>query len=108
MNKVEDQVGVPEWIFEKESYQKSFLRGFFDTDGSIYKLKFGLQIAFCNKSIPLLDSTKKILLGLGYHPSKISAYKIYLTRKPDLYRYIREIGFGNKKHLGRAQKFGII
>lgn len=108
VNKVRDQAGVPKWIFEKKSYQKSFLRGFFDTDGSIYSLKFGTQMGFCNKSIPLINSTRELLLNLGYHPSIVSSFKVYLTRKPDLYKYSQEIGFGNSKHTKRAKKFGII
>ena len=107
-NKVKYQVGVPSWIFNKDSYKKSFLRGFFDTDGSIYKLRFGVQMAFCNKSIPLLQSTRKILLDSRYRPSKISNYKVYLTRKSDLYRYMKEIGFSNSKHYKRAIKLGVI
>jgi len=107
-NKVKDQVDVPLWIFSKDSYKKSFLRGFFDTDGSIYSLKFGTQISFCNRSIPLLESTRKILLSLDYSPSRISSCKVYLTRRSNLYKYINEIGFGNPKHLKRARNFGII
>jgi len=41
-NKVKAQVDIPSWIFTKDSYKKSFLRGFFDTDGSIYLLRFGV------------------------------------------------------------------
>lgn len=107
-NKVKYQVDVPYWIFSKNSYKKSFLRGFFDTDGSVYLLKFGVQMGFSNKSNPLLRSTRKILLDLGYHPSKISSNKVYLTRKLDLSRYVNEIEFGNPHHAERARKFGII
>lgn len=107
-NKVKHQVDVPSWIFSKESYKKCFLKGFFDTDGSIYKLKFGVQMCFCNRSLPLLHSARKILLDLGYHPSNISGSNLYLTRRQDLFRYKREIGVGNPKHFGRAEKFGII
>lgn len=107
-NKVKYQVDVPSWIFNKDSYKKAFLRGFFDTDGSIYLLRFGVQMGFSNKSVPLLSSTRKILINLSYHPSNISSNKIYLTRKPDLYRYAKEIGFGNPYHRRRAKKFGII
>jgi intein/homing endonuclease len=107
-NKVKYQVDVPSWIFNKDSYKKSFLRGFFDTDGSIYLLRYGVQMAFNNRSYPLLSSTKEILLNLGYHPSAISSNKVYLTRKPDLRRYANEIGFGNSNHSERAKKFGII
>ena len=107
-NKVKAQVRIPSWIFTRDSYKKSFLKGFFDTDGSIYHLRFGVQMAFCNRSIPLLRSTRKILLNLGYFPSKISGYNIYLTRKSNLYRYAADIGFGNPKHFKRAKKLGII
>jgi intein/homing endonuclease len=107
-NKVKYQVDVPSWIFTKDSYKKSFLKGFFDTDGSIYLLRFGVQMGFSNKSNPLLHSTRKILLDLEYHPSNISSNKVYITRKPDLYRYANEIGFGNPNHAERSKKFGII
>ena len=107
-NKVRQQVGVPSWILDKDSYKKSFIRGFFDTDGSIYRIRFGVQMCFCNRSLPLLHSTRKILLDLGYHPSRISTYNVYLTRQPDLRRYVKEIAFGNPKHCERARKFGII
>lgn len=107
-NKVQQQVDIPRWIFSKPKYSVSFLRGFFDTDGSIYSLKFGTQMKFCNRSMPLLQSTRKILLDLKYHPSKISGCNLYLTRKYDLVRYAKEIGFGNKKHFERSKRFDII
>lgn len=108
-NKVKDQVNVPAWIFSHPDYIKGFLKGFFDTDGSIYKLRFGVQMSFTNKSLPLLKSIHRMLLDLGFHPSKISQNKnIYLTRRVDLRKYIVEISFGNIKHRLRALKYGIL
>jgi hypothetical protein len=77
-NKVKDQVGIPDWILSEIEYQQRFVRGFFDTDGSIYLLKHfnAPQMLFKNRSIPLLDGTRKILLNLGYHPSRISGYSV--------------------------------
>jgi hypothetical protein len=108
-NKVRDQVGIPDWIFTQPEYQKRFVRGFFDTDGSIYLLKHfnAPQMLFKNRSIPLLEGTRQILLNLGYHPSKISGYSVYLTRRRDIERYVDDIGFGNSKHLDRAARFGV-
>lgn len=108
-NKVRDQVGVPNWIFGAPEYQRGFLRGFFDTDGSIYRLKRfnAVQMSFSNRSLPLLEGTRLILLGLGYHPSRFSGHAIYLTRQTDLREYAQEIGFGNLKHYARATIFGI-
>lgn len=109
-NKVRDQVMVPGWIlFGTAEYQQSFLRGFFDTDGSIYRLKHfnAVQMSFSNLSLPLLEGTRQLLLGLGYHPSRFSGHAIYLTRQTDLRKYAQEIGFGNLKHYSRAAIFGI-
>lgn len=65
-----------------------------------------MQMAYCNKSIPLLRSTRKMLLDLGYFPSKVSNNKnVYLTKQSDLWRYSKEIGFSNKKHEKRFLKF---
>jgi|SRR3989344_263545 len=107
-NKVRDQVDTPKWIFKNSEYQQGFVRGFFDTDGSLYKLRFGYQMNFCNNSQPLLLSAQKTLNNLQYHPSRVSGNKFYLTRIPDLQRYAKEIGFGNLKNLEKARRFGII
>jgi len=107
-NKVRNQIDVPKWILKKDSFKKSFLRGFFDTDGSIYKLKFGIQMAFCNRALPLLRSARGILVSLGYSPSKVSGYNFYLTRRDDLRKYCQEIRFGNPKHFDMAKSFGIV
>lgn len=107
-NKVKDQTDVPGWIWGSESMKKGFLRGFFDTDGSIYRLKFGVQMSFNNRSLPLLVSTREILLDLNFHPSSVSSTSVYLTRKEDLKMYVEEVGFSNQKHLDKAKRFGIV
>ncbi len=104
-NKVLSQVGVPVWIFCKDDYMKSFLRGFFDTDGSIYKLRYGTQISFTNYSLPLLASLQKMLKLLRYHPSAISSHKVYLTRIPEIKKFFHEIQPANPKHQARFNKF---
>ncbi len=109
-NKVRDQVGVPDWIFSALEYQRRFLRGFFDTDGSIYQLKHfeAVQMSFSNRSLPLLEGTRQLLLNLRYRPSRVSDHSVYLTRRKDIKTYIQEIGFGNAKHAERAQRFGAL
>ena len=102
-NKVKYQVDVPNWIFSKKSYMKACLRGFFDTDGSIYKLRQGMQISFTNYSTPLLFALRKMLFELEYTPSRLSSHKVYLTRKEDVTRFFKEIQPKNKKHLQRFE-----
>ncbi len=100
-NKVKSQVAAPPWIFKNELYMKGFLRGFFDTDGSIYALRFGSQISLTNRSIPLLDSLQSMLRKLGYTPSSISAYRVYLTKRQEIARFFTEIKPANLKHVRR-------
>lgn len=104
-NKTKAQVDLPDWIFLRKAFMRGALRGLFDTDGSVYKLKFGTQISFTNKSVPLLYSVRRALLKLGFCPSKVTANKVYLTRRGDLVRFFREIGFKNKKHQKRFLHF---
>ncbi len=104
-NKVLSQVDIPDWIFTKKRYTTSFLRGFFDTDGSIYLLKFGIQISLTNYSLPLLSSLQKMLQILRYNPSAISSHKVYITKIPEIKRFFQEIQPANPKHQRRYEKF---
>ena len=104
-NKVLSQVDVPAWIFTKREYIIRFLRGFFDTDGSVYRLRFGIQISLTNKSAPLLASLQKMLRMLGYHPSDMSLYRVYVTRREEVARFFQEVNPANHKHQQRFQNF---
>lgn len=100
-HKVKSQVLVPDWIHRKKTYQKAFLRGFFDTDGSVYKLRKGVQVSFTNKSVPILQALQKMLEDLEYTPSRISVNKVYLTSKHDVEKFFSEVNPQNKKHQSR-------
>lgn len=104
-NKVKQQVEVPTWIFEKKEYMKRFLRGFFDTDGSVCKLRFGIQISFINLSFPILLALQEMLNKLEYRPSEISSHKVYVTKRSEVKRFFAEIRPANKKHLDRFEEF---
>lgn len=104
-NKTKAQVKIPEWVFKKQIYLKSVLRGLIDTDGSVYRLRNGVQISFSNLSKPLLADVRQAFLKLKFSPSKVSVHSVYLTRKSDVNKYIIEIGFKNKKHEERFKKF---
>lgn len=104
-NKVQSQVGVPSWIMLEKRFMKAFIRGFFDTDGSVYRLRFGLQISLTNRSMPILKALQSMLWALEYSPSQISAHKVYLTKKEDVERFFREITPKNLKHVSRFNMF---
>ncbi len=104
-NKVLSQVDVPKWLLQKDKFMISFLRGFFDTDGSIYKIKHGKQISFSNRSLPLLSSVRLMLLKLGYHPSKESVFKVYITRKEDFLKFLKQIKPAHKLKLDKMRRW---
>lgn len=104
-NKVQSQVKAPNWIFKKPFLMEGFLKGFFDTDGSVYKLRFGVQLAFTNRSRPLLEDIHNSLVQLNYHPSKISRFQVYVTRKKYVLSFLKHINPANIKHRQRFEKF---
>lgn len=105
-NKVRDQVEMPLWIKQNRDFQQAVLRGLFDTDGSIYLLKSRRgQISFCNRSRPLIEAVRELLVDLGFHPSRISGHQLYLTRKEDLIEFLERIRFANEKHNDRIRNF---
>jgi hypothetical protein len=104
-NKVKAQVDIPKWIFTRKDFMNSFLRGFFDTDGSVYKLKYGIQISLTNHSRPLLVSLHKMLFALRYSSSVVNTHNIYITKRADLERFFNEIQPKNPKHTRRFKSF---
>lgn len=105
INKVKNQVKTPDWILKKKVFMKNFLKGFFDTDGSVYKLRFGVQLAFTNRSLPLLKDIYYSLEKLGYHPSRISRFQVYVTRKRQVLRFFKYVNPANIKHRQRFDRF---
>lgn len=105
LNKVRAQVDAPRWLLKRRSYKESLVRGFFDTDGSIYRLRYGIQLSFTNAPKPLLTTLQSVLKTLGYKVSEISGIRFYLTRISDIERFFKEIKPENKKHVRRFKQF---
>lgn len=103
-NKVAAQADAPEWIRLQREYYAPFVRGFFDTDGSVYGLRYGIQISFTNRSSPLLASLHRMASELGYKPSAICGYVFYVTRHDLVERFFREIRPANPKHIRRFKQ----
>ena len=105
-NKIKNQVTIPSWIKEKDSYLKACLRGLFDTDGSVYKLtnQNSHQICFTNYNNTLLKDVRKGLLSLGIGVSEITKGKdIVITKKSELRKFLNEVGFKNSRHLNKVK-----
>ncbi len=107
-NKIKNQTTIPSWIWEKDSYIKACLKGLIDTDGSIFKMSNKdpnlLRISFTNYNETLLEDTRKGFIKVGFSPSKIILNKqFFISKKSDISKYLKEIGFSNLKHKERLK-----
>jgi len=107
-NKITNQSTIPKWVYKKNSFIKSCLRGLIDTDGSVFRMSKKdpnlLRISFVNHNKTLLKNTRNAFIKLGFHPSKIIQNKVfYVSRQKEIKKYIKEIGFKNLKHIKRLQ-----
>jgi len=112
-NKIQNKLTVPPWIFHNRIFLFRFIRGFFDTDGCVYK-KYNhyAQIQIKLGSKDMLISVKQVLINLEFHPTKIQktlnngniGWKFYLSRQKEIERFFREIKPMNSKHVQRFSK----
>ncbi len=108
-NKKVNNVGIPKWIMSNKQFTVRCLRGLIDTDGSIYRMSNQdsglLRLQFTNASKKLLFDARKLFVKLGYSPNNVVGNSFRLSIQREIYRYIKEIGFGNPKHLKRIRQF---
>lgn len=120
---VKKEIPVPKWI--NENYMHSFIRGFTDTDGSIYFRKDYPKypiISIASISKPLIETIFDFIKKEGFRInkfyeekqidnrtgkiSKICKIKLYGTKNLDLWE--KKINFRNKRHSNKinAQRDG--
>lgn len=104
-NKIKNKLRIPNWIKENKKYLKRCLRGLYDTDGSVYKLtnQNSHQICFTNVNLGLMEDVRNGLISLGINCSKISNKDIYLTKKSELRKFLKLVGFSNDRHLKKVK-----
>jgi intein/homing endonuclease len=109
-DKIRNKLGIPGWIKENKAFLSACLRGLYDTDGGIYKLnnQNTFQIAFTSHNCALLKDVKDSLLALGMSPSRIvDGRRIYITKKSELRKFLKQIGFRNSKHLNKVKVWNL-
>lgn len=107
-NKFENNVGIPEWCFEREEYISSVLRGLFDTDGYFGYLRGSLEIMlgrFSCRNYILVRNISSAFNNLEIKHSikqcKDKRYKIRITNQIDIIKFFKKIGTSNLKHIIR-------
>ena len=116
--------GIPKIILSDKNLLKRFIRGLFDTDGSIffhknYSVKISKhifpKIQLGSVSEKLVKDVYNSLKLLGMSPIMKKPYKgkrdknivfrVIIYRKEDIQFYIDEIGFKNPKHYTKWQVY---
>ncbi|MFH1192741.1 MAG: LAGLIDADG family homing endonuclease [Candidatus Jorgensenbacteria bacterium] len=113
-NKIIQQLTIPKWIFQNNAYQQAFLRGLFDTDGSVYldvhrrkkRIYAYMGWTITSYADTLISGILELLKGMGFSPTHEPTQKsVFLRRQKEIIRYFKEIGTSNPKHAGRFKKF---
>ena len=105
-NKVKQQVGVPDWIQQKNEYRIACLRGLMDTDGGVFIHKYKVgnkyysyrKICFTNRSIPLLRFVHDTLKELGLTAKivdKVENKKVWLYNTHEVASYLAVVKSSN-------------
>lgn len=112
-DKIRNQIDIPNWIKQKESFLKACLRGLFDTDGGIFLERHTIKekdyayarMAFVSASKPLIQSIYDSLTQLGFTPKIRSGKRVQLEKRAEIIRYFKMIKTSNPKHLKRFDTF---
>lgn len=93
-NKIENNVGIPSWIFFNEDYMVRCLKGLFETDGCFHEDKgnYTRIIEFKNNCMRLRKDVYNTLLRLGFNPQFGHNY-IRLARRDEVYKFKELIEF---------------
>ena len=92
-----------------EVIPKAFIRGVFDTDGSVYR-KYGpyAQIQFKAVSKSLMNFMREHLVALGFHPTRLrpdeTKFRFSLCRQNEVDTFFRTVSPTNPKHLERLRQ----
>jgi len=116
--------GIPKKILSDKKLLKRFIRGLFDTDGSIFFQKnYSINISkhifpkiqLGSVSEKLVKDVYNSLILLGMHPmmkkphkgkkDKNMVFRVIIYRKNDIQFYIDKIGFKNPKHSSKWQVY---
>jgi len=115
-----ERIKIPPEIYGKWNLAKKTIRGFMDTDGSVFvSKKPGIEryptMEITTTSRILANQLRPILLEKGFRvtnirasTSKLSkrmAYRVPLHGRKNLKKWLEEIGFSNKYKLDRAKNY---
>lgn len=112
-NKLAKPLHVPKWVVKNKEFQRSFLRGLFDTDGCVYADRHIVKginyiypnVAITSHSKTLLKDVDSIFKNLGFKSTSRNTQKsVYLRGSIQIEKFFKEVGTHNSKHQKRFVK----
>ncbi len=113
-NKISQGIDMPEWVRDKASYEKAFVKGLIDTDGCLYIHRHttkgivykNIGLCFTSWSKNLLNSVVDIFRKFGIQPHITDrGRRIYLYGKDSVIRYLRTFGSANPRIIGKYKEW---
>src|SRR3989344_8759951 len=106
-NKLRQGLEIPRWIQENRNNITAFIRGLFDTDGSVFKHSYVakgkrysyVNVSLSNRFLPLLKMVQETLIncGISVRISKDQS-EIRIEGQDSVDRYVNFVGTHNHKH----------
>lgn len=101
MNKLK----IPAKVKDNDEVLKSYIRGLFDTDGSIYlRRQKDIVIEIISRDGRYLEEVREVLESLGFFCG-ISGKNLYIYQKKMISKFFRDIGSSNQKHLKKYEMY---
>ncbi|MBS3157227.1 hypothetical protein J4442_03595 [Candidatus Woesearchaeota archaeon] len=101
-NKLENNVYIPDWIFDDDRYVMACLRGLIDTDGSVFpkstnKEFFQIEIscAIPNLRESISQAFQKLDIKSSNWSEGSNTPNCGIYKKEEIFKYCRLIGFNN-------------
>lgn len=107
LGKKKGKLRIPKIIFNNDLLVVAYLRGLFDTDGSIYRHhKNDIALDITSASADFRLDVKRAFEKLGFHPV-INGKNVQLYRKKEINTFFKVIKPANPKHLKKYCFFNI-
>ena len=105
IGKKKGNLHIPKQIKEENKFIIPYIRGLFDTDGSIYlRRKKNLVVCITSRDYAYLSEVKKAFLDAGFNPS-VSGKDLYLYGNSQVNKFFNKVKPKNKKHLSRYNSY---
>lgn len=113
-DKVRGKIRVPDFVKNKKTFQRRYLKGLFDTDGSLFLHRYKSKKKVYERPVVSITNVYKPFLIEIYDILKKDGFSVRITKnqkelriesKKDILRFFSEIGSNNQRKLKKFEKW---